>query len=185
MLPLSSDPGSRPGRPGADGGSRWTGARHAWLIALATLVVGCGAPETNILNYPVVSGGSLAQHVSRQSPSVILLLDPADVVVCGNHISRWMEWDRRNPGRLSLVLTRAPGEAERRQLLLFRIEPDAVLATNRGYARVHTPYEYLVADGRIVLSEQVQVGSPESPLLEAFERGQVAGLLKPGPRNLR
>lgn len=89
------------------------------------------------------------------------------------------------PGAVSLVLTRAPGEAERRQLLLFRVVPDAVLATNRGYERVHTPYEYLVADGKIVLSEQVPVGSPESPLLEAFERGQVAGLLKPGPGDLR
>jgi hypothetical protein len=155
------------------------------VIALATLVAGCGAPETSILNYPVASGGSLAQHVSRQSPSVILLLDPADIVVCGNHVSRWMDWDRRNPGRLSLVLTRAPSEAERRQLLLFRIVPDAVLATDHGYARVSTPYEYLVADGSIVLSEQVPVGSPESPLLRAFERGQVAALLKPGPRHLR
>jgi hypothetical protein len=160
---------------------RWTGARRA-LVAVATLAASCSPPETNVLNYPVASGGTLVQHVSRQSPSVILLLDPADIVVCGNHISRWMEWDRRNPGRLSIVFTRAPSEADRRQLLLFRIKPDVVLGTSRGYTRIPTPYEYLVVDGSVVLSEQVPVGSPESPLLRAFEEGQVAALLQSGPR---
>lgn len=149
------------------------------------LATGCSAPETNILNYPVASGGILMQHVSRQSPVVILLLDPTDIVVCGNHISRWMEWDRRNPGRLSIVLTRAPSEVDRRQLLLFRIKPDVVLSTSRRYASVPTPYEYLMVDGRIVLSEQVPVGSPVSPLLEMFEQGQVAALLRSGPSHLR
>lgn len=159
--------------------------RGALLAVLAMLATGCGSPETNILNYPVVSGGTLMQHVSGQSPSVILLLDPADIVVCGNHISRWMEWDRRNPGRLSIVLTRTPSEVDRRQLLLFRIEPDVILGTSRRHARIPTPYEHLVADGRIVLSAQVPVGSPESPLLKVFEEGQVAALLKSGPRHLR
>ncbi len=149
---------------------------------LAVLAAGCSAPETNILNYPVASGGTLAQHVTAQAPSVILLLDPSDIVVCGNHISRWLEWERRNPGRVLLVLTRAPSEADRKQLLLFRIKPDAVLGTPRGYARVPTPYEYLAADGKIVLSEQVPVGAPESPLLKVFEQGQVAALLQSGPR---
>jgi hypothetical protein len=154
------------------------------LTVLVVLAAGCGATETNILNYPVASGGTLAQYVPKQSPSVILLLDPADVVVCGNHISRWTEWDRRNPGRLSIVLTRPPSEADRRQLLLFRVRPAAVLGTSRRYARVPTPYEYLVADGNVVLSEQVPVGSPESPLLKAFEQGQVAALLSSDPENL-
>lgn len=158
---------------------------RAVLCALAALTAGCSAPETNILNYPVASGGTLAQHVAAQSPSVILLVDPSDIVVCGNHISRWLEWERRNPGRVSLVLTRAPSEADRKQLLLFRIKPDVVLGTMKGYARVPTPYEYLVSDGNVVLSQQVPVGSPESPLLKVFEQGQVAALLESGPRNLR
>jgi hypothetical protein len=159
--------------------------RGVLLAMLAMLATGCRTPETNILNYPVASGGTLMQHVSRQSPSVILLLAPADIVVCGNHISRWMEWDRQNPGRLSIVLTRAPSEVDRRQLLLFRIKPDVVLGTSQRYARVPTPYEYLVAEGRIVLSQQVPVGSPVSPLLEAFEKGQVAALLRSGARHVR
>lgn len=155
------------------------------LAAVVALSAGCSAPETNILNYPVVAGGTLAKHIAPQSPSVILLFDPSDIVVCGNHISRWLEWERRHPGQVFLVLTRAPSEADRKQLLLFRIKPDAVLGTARGYARVSTPYEYLVADGTIVLSEQVPVGIPESPLLNVFEQGQVAALLKSGPRKLR
>lgn len=159
--------------------------RRIQLMVLAVLAASCGAPETNILNYPVASGGTLVQYVPRQSPSVILLLDPADIAVCGNHVSRWMEWERRNPGRLSIVLTRTPSEVDRRQMLLFRINADAVLRASGKHAGVPTPYEYLVADGRIVLSEQVPVGSPESPLLRVFEQGQVAALLKSGPRHLR
>jgi hypothetical protein len=150
---------------------------------MTVLGAGCGVPETDILRYPVESGGTLAQHVSRELPSVVLMLDPADIVVCGNHISRWMEWGRTNPGRLSIVLTRPPGAADRRQLLLFRVHPDAVLGRTSKYARVPTPFEYLIADGSVVLSEQVPVGSPESPLLIALERGQVAALLN--ARHLR
>jgi hypothetical protein len=167
--------------------TRFRRSWSAWRLGVTAVVVlaaGCGAPETNILDYPVASGGTLAQHVARQSPSVILLLDPADIVVCGNHISRWMEWERRNPGRLSIVFTHPVSEADRRQLLLFRVQPDVVLGTSREYARVPTPYEYLVADGKVVLSEQVPVGSPESPLLEAFEQGQVAALLSSDPEGL-
>lgn len=150
--------------------------RHV-LMAAAVLLAGCAAPETDILKHPLVSGETLAQRLPPRSPAVALLIDPADIVLCGNHISRWMEWDRRNPGHLAVVLTRPPTEPERKQLVLFRVRTDAVLRKTRRFEPVPTPYEYLVSDGTVVLSEQVAPGSPESPLLRAFEGGQAAALL--------
>lgn len=91
-----------------------------------------------------------------------------------------MEWDRRNPNQLAVVLTRPPTPEDRRQLLLFRITPDAVLKPTRKFQHVPTPYEYLISDGKVVLSEQVPEGTPESPLLKAFEEGRVAALLRSG-----
>jgi hypothetical protein len=150
-----------------------------WFVTIVVLFLGsCASPERNILKYPLASGGTVGQNLPSRSPAVVLLIDPADIVVCGNHISRWLEWDRRNPGQLAIILTEPPTPDARRQLLLFRIRADGVLRRSRGFERVPTPYEYLVSHGRVVLSEQVPAGTPESPLLKAFERGQVAALLK-------
>ncbi len=149
------------------------------------LLLGCISPETDLLEQPLTSGETLEARLPPLSPAVVLLFEPADLAVCGNHISRWMEWDRNHPGRLLIVLTRSPGPAERKQLLLFRVRPDAILRRSRRSGPIHTPSEYLIANGEVVLSEQVPAGSPESPILEAFERGQVAGLLKSGRTHVR
>jgi len=142
------------------------------------ILAGCVSPESNITMYPVTSGGTLGQHLESRSSAVVLVLDPADLVVCGNHVSRWMEWGREHPGQLLIVLSKVPSQADRKQLLLFRVRHDAVLQGSRKFARITTPHEYLVENGQVVLSEPVPVGSPESPLLKALERGQVAGMAK-------
>lgn len=155
------------------------------LLFASLLALGCSSEQMDILSHPLDSGGSLDQQLSRSSATVVLAIDPTDFVTCGSHVSRWMEWGRKNPGRLSVVLTRIPDEADRKQLLLYRIRPDAVLKRSQAADRLPTPYEYLVANGRIVFSEQVSAGSPESPLLKAMETGQVAALLKSRSAHVR
>lgn len=152
---------------------------------VALVLLGCVSPETNLLEYPLTSGETLEEHLPALSPAVALLFEPADLDVCGNHISRWMEWDRTHPGHLLIVLTKIPTAAERKQLLLFRINPDGVLRRSRGFEPIPTLSEYVIADGEVVLSKQVPAGSPESPILIAFERGQVASLLKAGRTHVR
>lgn len=149
------------------------------LLVVLLLFAACGRSGADILRHPLVTGGTLEDRVSSEAASVVLVIDAADIATCGNPISRWMEWGHRNPGRLSLVLKQIPDEAARRQLLLYRLQPAAVLSPSRAAERLPTPYEYLVEHGRVVFSQQVPAGTPESPLLVAMEEGQVATLLKP------
>lgn len=157
-----------------------------WLFA-PLLALGCSSAPMDVLSHPLESGGTLGQRVPRNSSSVVLVIDHNDVVTCGTHVSRWMEWGRANPGKLTLVLKEAPDEAARRQLLLYRINPDAVLRRSRAANRLSTPAEYLVMNGRVVFSEPVAAGTPVSPLLKAVEMGgeQVAGLLEANSAGIR
>ena len=139
-------------------------------VLVILLMAGCSSAELDILSHPLTSGGTLSDRAGAANRAVVLLIRPSDSFTCGNHISRWMDWGRRHPGRFLLVFSRAPTEAERKQLLLLRIRPDAVLASSRTASRGATPYEYLISDSRVVHRGQVQPGVPESPLLIAMEQ---------------
>lgn len=140
------------------------------LALILLLSVGCSSPEFDILSHPLASGGMLGDRVPAADRSVILLVRPSDAFTCGNHISRWMEWGRRHPGRFLLVFSRAPNPVEQKQLFLYRIRPDAVLGSSRTAGQTDTPYEYLVAGGRVAASERVQPGVPETRLLALMEQ---------------
>jgi hypothetical protein len=138
--------------------------------ALFLLLIGCSPAELDILSHPLASGGTVADRKGEADRAVALLIRPSDVFTCGNHISRWLDWGREHPGRFLLVFSREPTEAERKQLRLFRIRPDATLVPSRAASRQAVPREYLISEGRVVRTGQVEPGVPESPLLIAMER---------------
>lgn len=139
------------------------------ITLIVLLLAGCSSRDADILSQPVASGGTLADHASQDS-SVILLIRPSDSFTCGNHISRWQEWGRKHPGRFLLVFTREPTDRERKQLLLYRIRSDAVLAAGRASDKSRTPYEYLITNRRVARAALVEPGVPETPLLSMMEQ---------------
>lgn len=147
------------------------------MAVLGLLLLACSHPEPDVLAHPLDSGGTLADRLSPQDSVVVLVIRPSDAFTCGSHISRWMEWGRTRRGQFLLVFSRPPAPAERRQPLLHRLRPDAVLASSRGAARTPVPHEYLITQRRVVISHAVQPGIPESPLLIAMEQGRVAELV--------
>jgi hypothetical protein len=155
-------------------------------LIVGILLLGCSPQPVDILSHPLHSGRTLGEQLPADSSSVVLVIAQADLAVCGNHVSRWIEWRRSNPGRLSIVLKKAPDPAGQKQLLMFRIRPDAVLAASHAASELPTPHEYLVVHGRVVFSEAISAGAPESALLKAFEggQGQVALLLKEKSRSV-
>ena len=154
------------------------------FTGLVLLAASCSRKDAGLLSYRLQTGaGSVVDLAAPNAFSVILLIEPADVFACGNHISRWMEWERRHPGQFVLLFSRAPRADEQRQLVIFRIRPDGILAD--GTSGPERPHEYLVSGGKVVLSQEVAPGSPDSPLLKAVEQGQVAGLLNQQEREAR
>jgi hypothetical protein len=144
------------------------------LIALAA----CTPGKPDILAQPLAGGGTLADRVDGVPFSAVLLIGPGDAFTCGNHISRWMEWGRKHPGRFLLVFDRSPTELEQQQLTLLRVRPNAVLAPGRARSRQLEPHEYIIRDRQVVVSHPVEPGTPETPLLKAVEEGRLAELVQ-------
>jgi hypothetical protein len=145
-------------------------------ILCVLFLLACAAPPDDILSRRLQGGGTLADLARSHPFTVIMIVRPADAFTCGNSISRWMEWGRHHPGQFALIFDRPATSAEGRQLVPFRIRPAGILSSRMRPAS--GPQEFLVADGRIVLTQVVQPGIPDSPLLKAVEQGQVAALLQ-------
>lgn len=138
----------------------------------------CSPGELDVLSQPLADGGTLADRVDSGKFTAVLVIRPEDAFTCGNHISRWVEWGRRHPGRFLLVFDRPPTEIEQKQLTLLRLRPDAILATGRARSRRGGPYEYIIRANQVVASHPVEPGTPETPLLNAVEQGRIAELLQ-------
>lgn len=125
----------------------------ALLIAAALAATACdrapGAPP----RWTLEGGGTVESHAAATGATVVLVVDPGDFSRCFVPLSRWVEWGRRHPGRLALLLSRPATESERRQLVRFRVRPDGVVT---GAARRTSPAELLFVDGR---ARYVRVGS--------------------------
>lgn len=128
-------------------------ARFALFLASTLLALGCARAPGDPPRWTLEGGETLASRVVAEGATVVLVVDPGDFSRCFVPLSRWVEWERRHPGRLALLLSRPATETERRQLVRYRVRPDGVVA---GAARRASPAELLFVDGR---ARYVRVGA--------------------------
>ncbi|HEX2205221.1 MAG TPA: hypothetical protein VHG91_18070 [Longimicrobium sp.] len=152
--------------------------RFRALLLAALLAPACArdaeAPEA----WALEGGGTIAARARADGPTVALVVDPGDFSRCFVPLSRWVEWEARHPGRLSLLLARAPTEGERRQLVRFRVRPDGVLA---GAAGRKGPAELLFVDGRARYARVGSFGALTDALLTTGPGLDPARLALPPP----
>jgi hypothetical protein len=129
--------------------------RLSAALLLCTLA-GCRVPkepDEQILSLATASKVPLREVVEHADFAVVILVDPAECFACISNLARWIHWERRHPDQFFLVFTRSPSPIEQRQIALFRLQPDAVLA-NADASRLTTPREFLVRRGAISRSSR-------------------------------
>lgn len=148
------------------------------LLAAALLAPACARAPGTPPEWTLEGGGTLASHVDAEGATVVLVVDPGDFSRCFVPLSRWVEWERRHPGRLALLLSRPATETERRQLARYRVRPDGVVA---GAARRASPSELLFVDGRARYLRVGSFGALTDALLETGPALDPARVSLPSP----
>lgn len=136
-------------------------------ILTLLLAAACAADHSAREGWLLDDGTSLLSRAVADRPTVVLVLDPAEVFTCASTLSRWLEWRAGNPGRFLLVFTRPPSRSEKKRLLTVRLPLSGTLAEPPGGK---TPVELVIARGRMVYADSAIAETGRSVLLTALRR---------------
>lgn len=148
------------------------------LIAAAMWISACSRAPVPLSAAPLTEGGTVARLLPARGTTVALVVRPSDVFNCYQPLWAWNEWRRQHPGGVVLLFTREPTPEERRQLVLRRVRPDAVLAPG-GFRPAASPAEYVVARGRVVRATTGRFGTATANLLRGGPATAIDELLTP------
>jgi hypothetical protein len=107
-------------------------------------------PAAEVAEAQLEGGAAVRTVAAPHGESVVLVLSPEDCASCDVDVARWLSPDRDPAVGVQVVLTRAPGEHERRRITLLRLPVAGTLAA-RGIASraVPSPCVLRFADGRL------------------------------------
>lgn len=140
--------------------------RVGWVFLLVcSALVACGEPPpstASILDAVLAEGGSINTKTRTTRPAVLLVYDPEACFTCDGVLARWSNYSRTVGDPLYLVLTQQPLEAQRLQLMAYRVEILGVLRHTQETARAEA---YLLRwNGRLEVADSA-VGIPDQTTL--------------------
>jgi hypothetical protein len=86
--------------------------------------------EPQVLRLEEVTIDKLAR--SGKDPIVVLLIAPTECMACNTALPIWLEATRHAPYHAQVILTALPSPGQRRQMILFGITPNAILAPSQA-----------------------------------------------------
>jgi hypothetical protein len=133
-------------------------------FVVCTLVMACRAsPEVGDLR--LVGGTTLRELLSDSDTTVVLLANPSDCFSCSATVGEWAARRAAGEVRVSLILTREPTAAERRQFAAFRLPVAGVLARSALRRRFRST-EYLFVGGVAVMADTLRKGRYSSEIIK-------------------
>lgn len=155
--------------------------RGRWVsLLLCTVVVACDRQvpsAAGILDAPLAEGGSVNTKIRATRSAVLLVYDPEACFTCDGVLARWSSYSRTAGEPLYLVLTQHPLEAQRLQLMAYRVEILGVLRHTPETARAEA---YLLrGDGGLEVANSALGISDQTTLLDSLAAD--AGQLTPTP----
>ena len=153
-------------------------ARALSLLLVAVSVSACARQGVPLPAAPLADGSTVARLLPAEGATVALVVKPSDVFNCYQPLWVWNEWRRHHPVGMVLLFTREPTPEERRELVLRRVRPDAVLAPG-GFHPAATPAEYVVTSNRVIRATTGRFGSATANLLRGGPSTAFEALLTP------
>ncbi len=105
--------------------------RVRWMVLLVCwALVSCDEPPRStagVLDAALADGGSVKTKIRATQSAVLLVYDPEACFTCDGVLARWSSYSRTVGEPLYLVLTQHPLEAQRLQLMAYRVEILGVL----------------------------------------------------------
>lgn len=145
------------------------------LVALVgILIAACARSHDPPETWRMFDGRPMQTLLTDGEPTVALVIDPGQCLQCLGIIAEWLDWNRRNPDRLLLVLSREPDETEKRILLAAGVPFSGALS--RGPSADSTPVELVFKDGKVIYMDAA-IRRPTSPLLEGLETNSLAAFI--------
>lgn len=128
------------------------------FIAMAVLSCGFSANDP-IVTLGLNNGLTVGDLARRDGVTVVLVYSPESCFSCAGVLGRWIQLDRETADvRVELVLSRQPGDVQRRQLALRRLVPSGVVVDENGVPAAPTAYVFTgraLTDSAIGLPDQV------------------------------
>lgn len=115
----------RSGTPFRSRAVRRSGVLYAASILL--LLIWTCAPASANAQWRLQGGGSILDELGNRG-GIALIIDPAEVFLCGSSVPIWLEWGRAEENRLLLVFSREPTASERYRLATVGIRRFMLLA---------------------------------------------------------
>jgi len=122
-------------------------------LSIVLCFVACHAPQ--LLDVPLSDGRTLETFVAGRDSVTLLLYDPADGLASDHGLTGQLEAWRHIPGRVVLVLTRAPDPDEENRLESLGIHADGTIDASWRYANLPHPARYLYVAGVPVKAQGV------------------------------
>ena len=147
---------------------RWLMVPTTRLVALIgfTLLACEDPPRRHDLDAELIGGGSIHTMVANAGPMVILLYDPSACFTCDGVLGRWVNYSRAEQVPLHLVLSREPLEAQRQQLLAYRVN---ILGVLRREPEVPVADAYLLSeDGQLDVARRAAGVAAQVALLDSL-----------------
>src|SRR5680860_249243 len=98
--------------------------RLGLLVTIAGVCSACTLAPTPPEDWRLESGLRLTAMSGTSEPVVAIVLDPTECFSCISTVAEWLEWSRTGEGKLLLIFSRRPTEAEHRILLTSGVRSD-------------------------------------------------------------
>jgi len=141
------------------------------MVLCCVVLSGCSMGEPPLDSWQLATGAPLTSLASPESLTVVLIIDPADCLSCFSVISSWLQWQRENPTRFRLVLSRAPDPWEDHTMKMLRINVDDSLSSGKRLSPDRLPVELILSRNEIVYVDSLVHGRVTSRLLDDLRTG--------------
>lgn len=147
--------------------------RVRWVsLLLCSVLAACDRPTpfaAGILDAALAEGGSVKTKIRATRSAVLLIYDPEACFTCDGVLARWTSYSRTTGEPLYLVLTQHPLEAQRLQLMAYRVEILGVLRHTPETARAEA---YLLRwDGGLKVANSALGVPDQTALLDSLTVG--------------